>query len=349
MAVSSQDVLLCKSCNIVNARKNGRTCSACDNYHHLACVKLTKNLSAGLNTWHCRSCLPLRTPPTNRNSRPVPFPTDPRDILCRLHELRSVACIPKCIPKAARIQAADALSSTINEALVSNGADDWNRLVFFAPLALGLYRSKEVKCSLASRLKKRISAFRDNPDLHKTTFPDDIASSPVTSPSTATDRDASSQLRARVNSKLMEGDVSAAIRVLASDDTVVHPTPEVLTALRLKHPDAPADIRPITPPDGPPNLTVSEDCVLAALDSFPRSSSGGVDGIRPGHLRVLTSSHAGEAGERLKRRSLNWSTKLYAVIFLITPANCFFQLTFRRSGRKMEAFAQLLSAMFFAA
>ena len=52
------------------------------------------------------------------------------------------------------------------------------------------------------------------------------------------------------NSKLMLGDVTAAVRVVASDDSVLEVTPEVLSALRLKHPAAPLDVENIViPPD----------------------------------------------------------------------------------------------------
>ena len=44
-----------------------------------------------------------------------------------------------------------------------------------------------------------------------------------------------------VNRKLSLGDVSAAIHVIASDDTILDVALEVLRALRLKHPGAPAD------------------------------------------------------------------------------------------------------------
>ena len=98
----------------------------------------------------------------------------------------------------------------------------------------------------------------------------------------------------------MEGDVSAAIRVLSSSDTPVDPTPDVIDVLRQKQPDAPADLRHVAPPRHICPLSIVPECVAKAIGTFPRSSSGGIDGLRPGHLRLLTSSSVGEAGERLK-------------------------------------------------
>ncbi|CAE1263915.1 unnamed protein product [Acanthosepion pharaonis] len=40
--------------------------------------------------------------------------------------------------------------------------------------------------------------------------------------------------------------------------------------------------------------------MVAALKSFSGSSSGGVDGLRPGHIKDLISAHTAEAGEHLK-------------------------------------------------
>ena len=48
-------------------------------------------------------------------------------------------------------------------------------------------------------------------------------------------------LRTLVHRKLSLDDVSAVIHVMASDDTVLDVTLEVLRALRLKHPDVPTD------------------------------------------------------------------------------------------------------------
>ena len=84
-------------------------------------------------------------------------------------------------------------------------------------------------------------------------------------------------LSARVNAKLMEGDVAAAVRVVASDDTVLHPTPEVLSTLQSKHPSPPVDVRHVPVSESSPHLIASADDVIKALNSFPQSSSGAVD------------------------------------------------------------------------
>ena len=90
----------------------------------------------------------------------------------------------------------------------------------------------------------------------------------------------------------------AAVRVVASDDTIIYPTAEVIDALRLKHPSTLSDFRPLPllfyhPPTTNPNE------VIATLRSFSSSSSARLDGLRPGHLKDLTSSITFEAGRKL--------------------------------------------------
>ena len=87
-----------------------------------------------------------------------------------------------------------------------------------------------------------------------------------------------------------------------------------MTALRLKHPPAPLDLRP--PPTEPVTKTssVSEEEVIVALKSFRPSSAGGVDGLRPGHLKDLVAPQTAEAGRCLKKALANLCSKLLGQI-----------------------------------
>ena len=96
---------------------------------------------------------------------------------------------------------------------------------------------------------------------------------------------------------------------IASDDSVVTPTSEVVTALTLRHPPTPLDSLP--PPTEPifQTSSVSEEEVMAALKSFRPSSAGDVDGLRPGHLKDLVAPQTAEAGRRLMMTSANLCSK----------------------------------------
>ena len=58
-----------------------------------------------------------------------------------------------------------------------------------------------------------------------------------------------------------------------------------MTALRLTLPPSTLDLHP--PPTEPASQTLSvyEEKVVVALKAFRPSSAGGVDGLRPGHLK----------------------------------------------------------------
>ena len=92
-----------------------------------------------------------------------------------------------------------------------------------------------------------------------------------------------------VNSKLLVGDATAAVRIIASDDRVITPTSEVVTALRQKYPPSPLDLRPLQTEPVSQASSDSEEEVVVALKSFRPSSAGGVDGLRPGHLKDLVA------------------------------------------------------------
>ena len=108
-----------------------------------------------------------------------------------------------------------------------------------------------------------------------------------------------------VISRLLVGDVTAAVRIIAYDDSMTTPTSEVVTALRLKHPPSPLDLHP-TPTEPVSEMSsFSEEEVMVALASFRPSCAGGVDDKRPGYLKDLAAPQTDEAGRRLLKALAN--------------------------------------------
>ena len=103
----------------------------------------------------------------------------------------------------------------------------------------------------------------------------------------------SSKLAATVSSKLKDGDVRGAIRLAASDDTLASFTNVTVEELKLKHPPRTAHTQLFCGANAPtlstqPNhLMLSESAILAAVRSFQPGSAGGLDGLRPQHLKEL--------------------------------------------------------------
>ncbi|KAL0820722.1 hypothetical protein ABMA28_006551 [Loxostege sticticalis] len=81
---------------------------------------------------------------------------------------------------------------------------------------------------------------------------------------------------------------------------ITQPGPETVAALQSKHPSPSRSLNFPPPPDRTYSpLTCTVEDVSRALGSFYNGSAAGLDGIRPSHLKELTSSSAGENGPRL--------------------------------------------------
>ena len=99
-----------------------------------------------------------------------------------------------------------------------------------------------------------------------------------------------------MSAKIEQGDLRGAVRLMCSDEKPAEPTIEVHQKLAEKHPQAPSD-RSVLPPSNDNCLSVSPAEVLAAIRSFPQGSAGGLDCIRPQHLRDLISPDAADFTE----------------------------------------------------
>ena len=108
-------------------------------------------------------------------------------------------------------------------------------------------------------------------------------------------------LRSLVHRKLSLGHVSAAIRVMASDDDILDVTPEVHRALRPKNPGAHADADLPPFPSDINGFSASENDVVIIHRHFAVGSSGGIDGLQSAHLRDITSNSTAKAGQHMIR------------------------------------------------
>ncbi len=98
--------------------------------------------------------------------------------------------------------------------------------------------------------------------------------------------------------KISEGDISGAVRVLSSDDRIADHTQENIDKLEHKHPDENSDLDKENIQNLEPFDTSTEQ-IVNAIKHFPISSSGGIDGMRPRHLKDLISFSCGDASRML--------------------------------------------------
>ena len=138
------------------------------------------------------------------------------------------------------------------------------------------------KKNLSSTIIKRTNARRDD---------DEADVHPLF---THPPRDPTSSKLAAVSVKLKEGNSTAAVRILCSDEVVADFSTKTSAKLQLKHPAEhnEASFPPEMPSDSA--LQVCEEDLLRVIRSFPVGSSGGPDGIKPQLLlEMVQSSEAG--------------------------------------------------------
>ena len=141
-------------------------------------------------------------------------------IMKRFSQLRRLYRIPIRVPKSCRIHVAEAEAEA-----------EWNCLVFFPIHALGIPVSPNTTgSSLTSIIRANLRCLTRTPtDL-------DTLCQQLPCHHASKDTLSSVNLRSLINSRLMLIYVMAAIRVMASDDTVLRVTPEVLQSLKQRHP-----------------------------------------------------------------------------------------------------------------
>ena len=190
---------------------------------------------------------------------------------------------------------ADELARLINSAVTEGAEGAWRRLMRFAYTALRVKeQSREApRRSLAAKVRLNLTQNGD-PDGAQPSVP------PTKRRRGHRPADEVTAMSRRVASKLTDGDIRGALRTLTSDDSYAPPADDVINKMQEKHPKPPVDLRDIPPPDdSQAPLVASEADVMKAINSFPPSSSAGLDGIRPAHLRSLLTKHTAEAGARL--------------------------------------------------
>ena len=117
-------------------------------------------------------------------------------------------------------------------------------------------------------------------------------------------------VRHSVSSKLIAGDVPAAVRVATSDNCIIEPTPVVLEALTMNHPSPPLDKQTAASVSMPTPTELSTDDVRAVLTSFHLCSAGSIDVLRHGHLKYFTCRQTAKAGIHFNQSVYALCTKL---------------------------------------
>lgn len=186
--------------------------------------------------------------------------------------------IVKHIPKSARPACCLALAEILKQ-IVRNSSDilAWDKLFHFAPTFLWSPPKTGTCNNLCTIIKNRIS----NPGTSLP--PRHVLSSQRASRKTGSDQ----ALSVAVSSKIEDGNIKAALRILLSEDKPADFSEAAFSAIADKHPKVSSNMSSIPDPSSFASLLISESEVLKAIRSFPAGSSGGPDGFRPQHLADL--------------------------------------------------------------
>jgi hypothetical protein len=104
-------------------------------------------------------------------------------------------------------------------------------------------------------------------------------------------------LAAAVTAKIEDGNITAAIRLLCSEEKPASDVKATYEKLFERHPEPPIDRGQAKSPDEIVAIQVSEADVTSSIRTFPAGSSGGPDGIRPQHILDLINCR--ESGSAL--------------------------------------------------
>ena len=187
----------------------------------------------------------------------------------------------KHIPKSARPTCASALEAAFRK--IENDpwvVSSWSDLLNFGSAVLQVPARTGKGHNLSSLIRKRVASLGNGVPSEQ-----DVRSVPKKSLSKSSSR------ASAVRAKMEDGNISAAVRILCSEESLAVSNLDTLNKLKEKHPPASSSACPIPLPgsvDTQP-LQVTEQEVLKAVRSFPAGSAGGPDGFRPQHLLELVT------------------------------------------------------------
>ena len=199
--------------------------------------------------------------------------------------------IIKHIPRSARSHIATELTSVLTHICSKpDEVSNWATLLEFGPIMLHAPPRAGRRHNLAACLNKRNILKNES-------------SRPTSTHILAADRRPNKRvsddqsIATAVMSKIEDGNIKAAIRIITSGDCPATDNAQTFQSLCDRHPPAAADRIPSPDPCNFVAAQFTEKNVADAIRSFPAGSAGGPDGVRPQHLRDLTSNK--EAGPAL--------------------------------------------------
>ena len=264
------DIKTQADCSVRSVEHNIFLCSSCGSQHN---SKRGLKIHMGKSS-HCKS--------TAESHNPTTMPTS---FLEALQNHKTNTKLTRRIPKSARQQAAIQYTSLIDRVVdQASNVDAWEKLALFSFQAFRLPTTPNViKKSISSVIKSNLKS----------------AEFPSSNPH---QKWQAKSLKLVVEAKISEGDISGALRTLCSEDVLAPQDETTLKILQEKHPLAPNNFSFNVPvPSNIAGFSPSSIDIEKAINSFPIGSAGGLDGLRPQHLKDMISKSNGETRVKLLR------------------------------------------------
>jgi hypothetical protein len=210
--------------------------------------------------------------------------------------IKAICRVLKYIPKASRLQATAKLTEVLDYILADpDNVNFWQQFLLFTYSCFGVGErgGKRHNRSLATRVNHALSDF--------------TSTSSCRSQPTVTIKKKSRLTTStwqHVLAKIEAGDVRGAVRLAVNDDSLAPYSDLTVKALHKLHPprSAPSiNLQLLPEPDVAPAqvLFLCHSDITEAIKSFPAGSARGLDGLRPQHLKDMTSPYTGIIGQKL--------------------------------------------------
>lgn len=216
-----------------------------------------------------------------------------------ISNLKQSCKIIKRIPKGARIMVATQYSKSIDKCVKQNTFSSWKELLTlpYKLLKLPPIDKKERnsnRTSLVRVIKDNCLQFSA-----ETNFNDNNSTDQMHHTLTRNNLKQNRNLPKIIESKLADFDIKGAVNIISSNETVAPNNEETFAQLQKKHPTPRDDlVFPPAPDNSIKAIQVDQVKVQNGIQSFPAGSSGGIDGLRPQHMKDLISFSSGEAGQK---------------------------------------------------
>ena len=177
-------------------------CDTCGCLYHLSCVGFTRAQAEAFRRWNCEHCRGVARVPARAETPLI-------DLVGYIGRCHHSLRVLNRIPKGAVIPVADSLQRLIREALDWSSDLAWGRLLSFSYLGLrcpGEYGGRR-QVSLSTLVRQQVAQFMENTDL------------PVVQVTPRTRygvRGGDESFKRREAAKFAEGDVSGAVKELAT-------------------------------------------------------------------------------------------------------------------------------------